>query len=168
MAKRGIIMEIDNKPAINIYQKYLEEKFDVFIKNRLFYFYPLGIVGEGETRLINIIDYLEDGSLICMGSPKQNSSAHIMFLHPPLLFETLQDKLRKIKGNGEGLVFIIDSLIRRRILKEQAEGEIRVIKKHLGDKFKIAGIFTDYSIFPYKEKREIGMEMANLLLTLWK
>jgi hypothetical protein len=168
ISKNGIIMEIDNQPAINIYKKYLEEKFDIFIKNRLFTLYPLGMIEDEETRFITVVNCLEDGSLVCIGNIKENAYAHIMFLHLPLLYEALKIKLESIKTEEETLVFIINSILRKRILKEYAEEEIKLITTHLGDRLKIVGIYSDYSIFPYKGIRDIGTEATNLLLTLWK
>lgn len=166
ISKTGIIMEIENQPAINIYKKYLEEKFDTFIKNRLFSFYPLGIIERNEVKMLDVIDYLDDGSLVCIGNLKENTFAHIMCLQPSVLFDNLRNKLKNLKGN-RGLIFIINSLMRKRNLKEHAEEEIKLIKEHFKENFNLVGIYTDYSIFPYTETREIGIEGSNLLLTLW-
>jgi hypothetical protein len=168
LSKKGVIMEIDNQPAIDIYKKYLGDKFTAFRKNRFFSFYPIGIKENGERKLISVIDYLEDGSLLCIGDPKENSQANIMILHAPLLFENLKNKLEPIIKSGEGLVFMINSLMRKKILIDAAEEEIKQIKQVLGNNFKVVGIYSDYCLFPDAEARGIGMEAGNLLLTLWK
>lgn len=166
--KRGIIIEIDNQPAINIYKDYFEEKFDTFKKNHLFPLYPLGIEENGGMHVISVIDHLEDGSLVCMGKIKEKKPIHLLLLQPSLLFESLKGVLEPFKKKEEGLVFIINSLVRKKILKEHAQEEIKLIKHHLGNKFKIIGIYSDYSLFPNKEIQEIGLEAGSLLMTLWK
>lgn len=168
ISKTGVIMEIDGQPAVNIYRNYLQEKFEIFKKNYLFPFYPLGIRTNGQTRLISIVNCLEDGSLVSIGKIKKDLEAHIMLLNPLSLFESLKVELEPIKKNKEGLVFIINSLIRKKILKDYAEEETKLIKQYLGEKFKTIGIYSDYSFFPDKELREISMETSSLLLTLWR
>ncbi len=169
ISKKGVIMEIDNQPAVNIYKNYLEEKFDTFRKNKLFAMYPLGIKEEsGGYHLINVLNVLEDGSLFCIGDVKEKTQANIMIMHPPSLFESLEKILAPLKKYGEGLVLAINPMIRKKILKDEAEKEIRLIKNILGDKFKLIGICCDYWLSPNEETREIEITSGNLLLNLWK
>ncbi len=165
---RSIIMEIDNQPAINIYKHYLQEKFKTFVKNHLFSFYPLGIITNGSLRLINIIDCLEDGSLMCVGEVKEKEYGHIMFLDSSLFIRTLKDRLAPLRNNGQALTFIINSLTRKKNLGEGAKREIAAIKKNLGDKSKVIGLYADYSFFSDKEKGDIDIETGNLLITTWE
>jgi len=168
MAQRSIIMEINGKPAINIYRNYLEGKFDTFMKNYLFSLYPLGIYYNDDIHLINVIECLKDGSLACIGNLRENVEGHIMFFHSQALLEELKRKLEVIKGHGEGLVFMVNSMLRKKILRDHAQEESRAIKQVLGDKFKIIGIYADYSFFSEAERREINLEAGNILMTLWK
>ncbi|MCK9574122.1 MAG: FIST C-terminal domain-containing protein [Candidatus Omnitrophica bacterium] len=168
MAQRSIIMEINGKPAINIYKNYLEDKFDTFIKNYLFSLYPLGIYYNNTIHLVNVIECLKDGSLACIGNLKENVQGHIMFFHSQALFDELKKKLEIIKSHGEGLVFMVNSMLRKKVLREYAYEESRIIKQLLGDKFKIVGIYADYSFFSEPERREINLEAGNILMTLWK
>lgn len=165
---RNIIMEIDNQPALNIYKHYLQEKFETFVKNHLFSFYPLGISTNGSMRLVNVIDCLEDGSLLCMGEVREKESGHIMLLDTTLLMKNLKDKLAPLRNDRQGLVFIINSLTRKKNLGENTKKEIAAIKETLGDKSKIIGIYADYSFFADKEKRDINIETGNLLVTMWE
>lgn len=168
MAQRSIIMEINGKPAINIYKNYLEDKFNTFIKNYLFSLYPLGIYYNNDIHLVNVIECLKDGSLACIGNLKENVEGHIMFFHSQALLDELKKKLEIIKSHGEGLVFMVNSMLRKKILREYAYEESRIIKQLLGDKFKIVGIYADYSFFSEPERREINLEAGNILMTLWK
>ncbi|MCK9572769.1 MAG: hypothetical protein M0R20_00005, partial [Candidatus Omnitrophica bacterium] len=84
------------------------------------------------------------------------------------LLDELKKKLEIIKSHGEGLVFMVNSMLRKKILREYAYEESRIIKQLLGDKFKIVGIYADYSFFSEPERREINLEAGNILMTLWK
>lgn len=168
MAQRSIIMEINGKPAINIYRDYLGDKFNTFIKNYLFSSYPLGVYYNDDIHLINVIECLKDGSLACIGNLKENVQGHIMFFHSTALLDELERKLEFIKSHGEGLVFMVNSMLRKKVLREYAQEESRIIKQLLGDKFKIIGIYADYSFFSEAERREMNLEAGNILMTLWK
>jgi hypothetical protein len=163
MSKTGIIMEINGQPAINIYKHYLGNKFDAFIKNYLFPLYPLGIKEGNTTHLVSVIEHLQDGSLACVGQIKENTEAHIMILQPSYIIDSLEESLMPLKDNEEGLVFIINSMTRKKILKEHAQEEISYIQESLGDKFKIFGIYSDYAFFPDKETRQIQLTAGNLI-----
>ena len=165
---RDIIMEIDNQPAINVYKHYLQEKFTTFVKNHLFSFYPLGISTNGSLRLINIVDCLEDGSLICVGEVREKDYGHIMFLDSTLFIKNLEDKLSALRNNGQALTFIINSLTRKKTLGEGAKREMAAIKETLGDKSKVIGLYADYSFSSDKEKGDIDIESGNLLITMWE
>ena len=163
-----IIMEINNQPAVNIYRRYLEEKFKVFMKSHLFSFYPLGIHIDGSFKLLNIVDSLEDGSLVCMERVKEGNSGHIMFLDNTLSLKNLEDKLAPLRNDRQGLTFIINSLPRKSILGGASKKETALIKKILGDESKIIGLYTDYSFFANREKGRVDIETGNLLITMWK
>jgi len=165
---RDIIMEIDNQPAINIYKHYLQEKFKTFVKNHLFSFYPLGISTNGSLRLINVVDCLEDGSLMCIGEARERECGHIMFLDSTLFIKNLKDTLAPLRNNGQTLTFIINSLTRKKTLGEGAKREIATIKETLGDESKVIGLYADYSFFSDKEKGGIDIETGNLLVTVWE
>jgi hypothetical protein len=164
MDKRGIIMEINNQPAINIYKSYLGEKFDSFMKNYLFALYPLGIRRDSGIHLVSITNCLQDGSLTCIGRVKENTQAHLMLLQPSLAMDELKKTLEASTEIQTEIIFIINSLLRKKILREQAEEEVRLIKETLGEKIKIFGIYSDYSFFSHSETREFELETGNILM----
>jgi hypothetical protein len=59
-------------------------------------------------------------------------------------------------------------MLRKKVLREYAYEESRAIKQILGDKFKIVGVYADYSFFSEAERREISLEAGNILMALWK
>lgn len=165
---KGIILEINGSPAINIYKRYLEEKFDVFLKNKLFTYYPLGIKHKDTFNLISIIDSLEDGSLMYLGDVKAGDSGHIMLFDSDLLLKNLQNELAPLKETDEGLVFIINSLLRKRILGKNSAKEIKSIKKALGNNRKVIGLYSDYFFTADNKSGNIGLRTGDLVITLWQ
>ncbi|MFH1504887.1 MAG: FIST C-terminal domain-containing protein [Candidatus Omnitrophota bacterium] len=167
-ASKDVIIEINSQPAVHIFKHYLEDKFETFMKNRLFSFYPLGIGPAKEIQLINIIDCLEDGSLACIGEVKEGESGHIMFLDSSLILKSLSQRLAPFKSKNESLIFIVNSLTRKKALKEVYTEEIQTIKHILGNQAKIIGLYSDYVVFSDKEKGGLSLESGNLLLNSWQ
>lgn len=168
LPEKGIIMEINGQPAIRLYRHYLQEKFDTFIKNNLFTFYPLGIKSEGTFSHLQVIRYLEDGSLLCVGEVKEKAYGHIMTLDESLAIDSIHNKLSLFDYTSEGLVFIINSLARKRILKSGAPEEVAIIRQKLHKNLQIMGVFCDYALSPDRERGAIAMDTNNMLLTLWQ
>lgn len=168
LSGRDVIMEIDNQPAIEIYKKYLEEKFDTFRKKRFFPLYPLGIKENNNYELLCITDYLDDGSLLCTGYPEENTRGNLMVLHFPSVLENLENILTPLVSGGEGILFVVNSLLRKKILLDAAEEEIKQIKRIVSNNLKVIGIYCDFAVFPDKHRHKIGMEAGSLSINLWK
>jgi len=165
---KNVIIEINSQPAINIYKNYFGEKFKDLMKYRLFNLYPLGIKDKGVLRLITVLDCLQDGSLLCIGKIKENTQSHIMLLHPTLAAEELERKINQIENKKGGLAFVINSLMRKKILKKSSLDEVKSIKEALGNDFKMIGVYSDYSLFSDLETGQINMEAGSILTTLWQ
>jgi hypothetical protein len=171
LAKSNIITEINGQRADNIYKNYLEDKFDTFRRNGLFPFYPLMIKKDHGKRIIPVAASLDDGSLVCIGSLhdiKEGAEAQLTILHPQSLMENLTDMLFPVKQCESGLLFMVNTLTRKKILKDHAALEIAAIKAYLGETFPMIGFFSDYYLFPNKEAGNVEIETGNILLSLWK
>ena len=167
IGQREVIVEINHQPAINIYKQYLQDKFTPFSENRLYPFYPLKIQGENTEHLISVIDALDDGSLICIGNANEKDKAHLMISHPPTLLKSIKDCAQSIQNNGEGIIFVINSLLRKKIFSGYASEEIKTIKKYFGANRHVIGIYSGCSLSPNKYLLGTDIESANTLITLW-
>ncbi|MCF7872660.1 MAG: FIST C-terminal domain-containing protein [Candidatus Omnitrophica bacterium] len=167
-SKQQIIYEINNKPAIEIYKHYFGEKFNNFIKNRLFSYYPLGILNKNSFRLLTIVDILEDGSFLFKGNLRNKARGNLMTLREKYLKSKIVNKLEETKNTENGIVFMINSLDRKKILGKKAEKEIENIEKILSPKKELFGIYSDYYLFPDEETQDINIESGGLLLNVWE
>ncbi len=164
--QQQIIHEINSRPAVEIYKKYLEEKFDIFIRNRLFYHYPLGIPSGNSFRLLSITNILEDGSFLFRGNLRYNTSANIMLLKEPCSQKILNSVFKKTEA--EGLVFTISSTSRKKNLNKKCEEEIKNIQKAFAPAKEVFGIFSDYYFFSDQKTQDTNMESGGLLLNVWE
>jgi hypothetical protein len=81
--------------------------------------------------------------------------------------ENLMANLGEKKNDQEGLVFIINSLNRRKILGQNSAKEIENIKEVIFPKKEMFGIYSDYYLFPDPQTQDISIESGGLLLNVW-
>lgn len=167
-SNQQLIQEINNNPAADIYKLYFEEKFTDFIKNRLFHCYPLGILCQNHFRLLLITDILEDGSLVFQGNLRYPARANIMLLNEVCSFSQVLTKIEELGINQNGVVFIINSLSRKKILGKSLEQELKNIQKAFLPKKEIFGIFADYYLFSDYRTPDTNIESGGFLLNVWE
>ena len=170
--KGDIILEIENQPACFLYKRYLQEKFDFLKKTYLFQLYPLGVRVNGEYKLINVMEILDDGSLLCLGKVAEGERCKVMIGTRDTLIAAAKKEAGYIKNNfSPCLVLLLYSLFRRDILKREAEREIKIIKEILGKNFIIIGLYCDYlvtSLPGLEEYTAYTVEGSSLSLILIK
>lgn len=165
--KQNIIHEINNKPAIEIYKHYLEERFSQFIQNRLFHYYPLGIPDGSSTRLVTISDILEDGSLVFTGNLLHKASANIMILKKQCSPENISRELKNKDITSAGIIFMIISLDRKKNLGKITETELKNIGNIFSPNKKIFGLFSDYYFFSDDKTQDIRLESGGFIINAW-
>ena len=167
--ERRLILEIDNRPAIEIYRKYLGDKFEILKKNKLFYLYPLGAKSNGNYKLVGIKEILGDESLFYLGNISPGKKGKIMVLKEKLLLENTKKIVEEEKNKySPRLVIIFDSMVRRKILKGKDNEEKYLIKEILGKETKVVGAYFDYHIGSREAFEELAIEEGNMYLTFWQ
>ena len=165
--EKNRIIEINNEPAALIYKKYLGDKFSFFKRTDFCSFYPIGIRNGSEYNIIHVLDLLEDDSLFCFGDIKENLEAHIMLSTPRYIMEALERSALKIKHkHNYSVVIVLNSILRRRILKNDADREISELKYILGKNAKIIGLYCDYQVLPGEYMHEFSIENHHLSMIL--
>lgn len=159
-AKKNIIEKIGNLPAIQLYEEFFKDNLGA-LKNDIFgklnARYPLGLFTKPKEEYIirNIMDVLEDGSLVCQDEVKEGSEIHIMLGDKTSCLQSASEaahQLRKrIKKDSIQCLLIFESAMRWQILKHSWKEELQVIKNVLGDGFPIFGMLT------YSESFNSGM-----------
>ena len=159
-----IIRTIDNKPAIEIYKHFLEaeaEGLKDITLNSYAAMYPLGIYLEEPHQYLlrNIIDILDDGSIVCHGGIPQGAEVHLMISNKDSCFNSAIDAAELVKtslaGRQAHLVLVFESLARHKILGNAAFNEIQAIKNVLGFSTPIIGMCSYGEIGPFTSLNNI-------------
>jgi hypothetical protein len=153
-----IIRTIDHKPAAEIYKHFLgseAEGLKNVTLNSYAAMYPLGVYLEeaGQYLLRNIIDILQDGSIVCHEGIPQGSEVHLMISNQESCRRSAVEAAEFVKvslaDRQAKLVLIFESLARHKILGRNAFNEIQAIKNALGPTTPIIGMCSYGEIGPF-------------------
>ena len=82
--------------------------------------------------------------------------------------EALREKIKMFDDVNDGLFFIVDSLSRKKILKNAVNAEIALLYDSLRGKNNMIGVFSDYVLAPDRERGYITMDTASMLISSWQ
>lgn len=153
-----IIRTIDHKPAVEIYKHFLgadAEGLKNATLNSYAAMYPLGIYLEEPRQYLlrNIIDILEDGSIVCHEGVPQGAEVHLMISNKDSCRNSAIEAAEIVKaslGDRQAkLVLVFESLARHKILGRNAINEIQAIKNILGYTTPMIGMCSYGEIGPF-------------------
>lgn len=149
-SKANVLFELDGKPALDIYKKYLGEQAKELPGSGLLY--PLSI------RLKNSDDYLvrtilnvneEDKSVTFAGNMPEGNFARLMKSNSDRLIEgssnAAQNSLHK---SSPELAILISCVGRKLVLDQRIEEEVEVIREVYGKRTAITGFYSYGEISP--------------------
>jgi len=149
-SKGNVVDEIDNAPAVKIYEEYFNKDISGLKKDlkRISIFYPIGIYlpGEEEYLIRNILSIEGSGSLIFQGNVPQDSQIRLMIGTKESCLAATQQAVEEVKkgllGRSLNFVLVFDSASRYMLLGRQAGQELEILKEGLGKDTPIIGIYT--------------------------
>ncbi len=149
-ASGNTVYEIDEHPAVSIYQDYLD--YDLYrLKSelkRLSILYPIGIylTGEQECLLRNVVSLENDTALVCQGHVPEGSTVRLMIGTKDSCLAATQEALDQAKTNLSGkqadFIFVFDSISRYMLLGREATKELDIIRRGLGKEVPIMGMYS--------------------------
>lgn len=152
----NILYELDGKPALDLYKKYLGEKASGLPATGMPY--PLAILGDdlnatGLIRSVKDVDH-ESRSLILGGSIPHNSFVCLMHANNELLAQGAADAAQEAMGeattnNEDSLSLLVSCVGRRSVMGENTDDEIEAALNVLGIKAKICGFYSYGEICPF-------------------
>ena len=117
--------------------------------------YPLGFYLEGPNQYLlrNIIDILEDGSIVCHEGIPQGAEVHLMISNNEsccnAAIETAELVKTSLADRPAKLILVFESLARHKILGSSAFSEIRAIKNIIGAATPIIGMCSYGELGPF-------------------
>ncbi len=159
-----IIRTIDNKPAIEIYKHFMGAEAEGIKNTALNSYttlYPLGFYLKERRQYLlrNLIDILEDGSIVCHEGIPPGAEVHLMISNSESCLSSAIEAAKLAKASlaerQPKLVIVFESLFRHKILGRTASSEIQAIKNVLGQATPIIGMCSYGEIGPFGTLNDI-------------
>ena len=151
-SSKNILYEIDGKPALEVYKKYLGEFAKDLPASALLF--PFLLVGENEDGLVRTILGIDEknGSLILAGDVEENGYVKLMQASTESLVAGAQKAAKSIineKPEDEtGLAILISCVGRKLVMGSRIDEEIDAINNMFGTPIHISGFYSYGEICP--------------------
>ena len=158
-AEGAVLKELDNRPALKIYEDYFGKKAEELIKEpiaRMAYTYPLGMSVEGSSELLirDVVIANEKGEITCAAEIPQGSEIRLMLGDTEKAIqaakEAAEGALVQLKGAKPKVVFVFNCIARKKLLGSRIGEEIVAIQDVLGKEVPLFGFYT------YGEQAPLG------------
>lgn len=147
----AVLKELDNKPALRIYQDYFGKRAEELVREpiaRMAYTYPLGmsVVGSSELLIRDVVIANEKGEITCAAEIPQDSEIRLMLGDPEKAVqaarEAAENAKSQLKGAAPKAIFVFDCMARNKLLGPRIGEEIEAIQEVLGKKVPLIGFYT--------------------------
>jgi len=158
-AKGGKLIEVNNRPALSIYEDYFGKKAEELIKEpiaRMAYTYPLGMSVEGSPELLirDVVIATKKGEITCAAEIPEGSEIRLMLGDFDKAIQSAKEAakgaLTQLKGVKPKVIFVFDCMARNKLLGARIGEEITAIQEVLGKGVPLIGFYT------YGEQAPLG------------
>ena len=167
-AKKNIIYEIDNQPAIELYKRYLGKRANDLPKSALRF--PLSIKDHqnDKSRVVRALTQInQDNSLTFSAEIKEGSIVKLMKTNVHNTLDSAFLAAKKIRpfNSNSSLTLVISCCARRNVLKQFSEEEVELIQDILTTKTQLIGFYSYGEIAPIHKIEEKSI-LRNHTLTI--
>ncbi len=153
----GKLIEIDNRPALSIYEDYFGKKAEDLTKEpiaRIAYTYPLGLSVQASPELLlrDVIIANEKGEITCAAEIPEGSEIRLMMGDSEKAItaakEAAQNALSQLKEASPKAIFVFNCIARHKLLGLKVDKEIIAIQNVLGKDIPLIGFYTYGELAP--------------------
>ena len=169
-SKGNTLYELDGKPALELYKKFLGDHAANLPASALLF--PLCLMlKDSETSLVRTILSVNevDGSMIFAGDIPQGEYVRLMKANNDRLIDgangAAEMSKMSIKNSDPDLAILISCVGRKLVLKQRVEEELEVVREVLGDNTIMTGFYSYGEISPIKPFEQ-HCELHNQTMTI--
>jgi hypothetical protein len=166
----NILYELDNKPALDIYIKYLGERASELPQSALLY--PLNVMIPGKkipvVRTILGIDY-EKKAMILAGDVPVDSVVQLMMVSVDSISAGASEAARLAmlgRKTKPEFAFLVSCVGRKMVMDQRTEEEIEEVVEVIGEETKISGFYSYGEIAPFYGENTCELHNQTMTLTL--
>jgi hypothetical protein len=169
-SESNILYELDNKPALDLYKKYLGEKSKELPSAALLY--PLKVKSSDERKSIvrTILNINEDkNSMILAGDIKEGSRVQLMMTNVDSIVNAAEVgalKALKYRENKPNLAILVSCIGRKLVLDQRVEEEVEEVIEVIGKEVTVCGFYSYGEIAPFNDERNCQLHNQTIAITL--
>ncbi|MEM7656306.1 MAG: FIST C-terminal domain-containing protein, partial [Bacteroidota bacterium] len=173
-AEGNVLYELDGKPALTLYKKYLGEAAEELPASALQFpltIRPKGAQTLGTVRTILSIDE-EVGSMTFAGDMPEGSIAQLMMANFDRLIEGAADAANSAsfeaiqQTSGDKLSIMVSCVGRKIVLGQRIADEVEAVVEGLGDSWSSLGFYSYGEISPHSETGSCDLHNQTMTITL--
>lgn len=156
-AEGAKLIEIDNRPALSIYEDYFGKKAEELTKEpiaKMAYTYPLGMSVDGSSELLirDVVIANKKGEINCAAEIPQGVEIRLMLGDPEKAIsaakEAAKQALTQLGNAKPKVIFVFNCIARHKLLGSRVNEEITAIQEVLGKDVPLIGFYTYGEIAP--------------------
>ena len=167
-SKDNILFELDGKPALDLYKKYLGDKAKDLPGAALLY--PLNVTSTEEKQsivrsILNINE--EENAVILAGDIPENSKVQLMMTNVDNIANASERAARqalKFRKNKPEVAILVSCIGRKLVLDQRVEEEIEEVIEVLGEDTVTCGFYSYGEIAPFHG--EVACQLHNQTMTI--
>ena len=164
------LYELDNRPALDLYKKYLGEKSKELPAAALLY--PLNVKSAQENQsfvrtILNINE--EDNAMILAGDIPEKSKVQLMMTNVDNIAnasERAAKQALELRKNKPQLAILVSCIGRKLVLDQRVEEEIEEVVNVLGEKIPVCGFYSYGEIAPFHGEHNCQLHNQTMTITL--
>ncbi len=169
-SKNNILHELDGKPALDLYSKYLGEKASELPQSSLLYPLYVSEIGKKHPIVRTILNIdRENKTMILAGDVPQGARVQLMMASADALLEGTAEAARlamKGRKNNPELALLVSCIGRKLVLNQRVEEEIEEVINIVGDKVRTTGFYSYGEIAPFHGELKGSLHNQTMTLTL--
>ncbi len=169
-SKANVLYELDNKPALDLYKKYLGEKSKELPAAALLY--PLKVKSTDEKHSIvrTILNINEaENSMILAGDILENSRVQLMMTNVDNIVDASEQAAMhalQTRNTKPELAILVSCIGRKLVLDQRVEEEIEEVIEVVGEHTTICGLYSYGEIAPFSGEKMCQLHNQTMTITL--
>lgn len=169
-SKDNILYELDHKPALDLYKKYLGEKSKELPAAALLFPLKVKSSNEQESIVRTILNINEkDNSMILAGDIAENSTVQLMMTNVDSIInaaEIAANKANHQREKSPELAILVSCIGRKLVLDQRVEEEVDEVVEVVGNKTTICGLYSYGEIAPFNGENNCQLHNQTMTITL--
>ncbi len=166
----NVLYEIDGKPALDLYKRYLGDKADELPGSALIY--PLNVKSEeNEQSFVRTILNIDEAqnAMILAGDVPENATVQLMMTNIDniaIASETAATRAMEGRKIPPQLALLISCIGRKLVLDQRVEEEVEEVMGVIGKEATIAGMYSYGEIAPFYGEQSCKLHNQTMTITL--